>query len=223
MKMTRVSAAASWRFMVASFLAVGLVLAGSIPARADRDDRPGREESRYEKRHEGKHDRRDDRWDRKVTVVRELPRGYRTVVVNKVRYYEHDHRYYTKASDGYLLVSPPVGAFVATLPLGSVSLTIGGNFFFRDGDVYYRRANRGYAVVAAPLPTASRHSEAVTVWTKALNVRSGPGEHFPVVERAWRGETLVVSGHAPGWYCVRLPNGAAGWVMSNYTRPLAAG
>lgn len=61
------------------------------------------------------------------------------------------------------------------------------------------------------------------VWTSALNVRSGPGEHFPVIDRAWQGETLGVNGNAPGCYYVLLPNGASGWVMSVYTRAPASG
>lgn len=232
MKKTRMSVAASGRIAVVSLLAAGLLLAGNSPSWADRDDRQGRQENRYETRHDnrkdgrhdGKYERRDDHRQHKVTVVRELPRGYRNVVVGKTRYYEHDHRYYTRVHNGYALVRPPVGAVVATLPFGSVSLTIGGNFYFCADDVYYRPARRGYIVVAAPFSRPIPvQAGAVMVWTSTLNVRSGPGEHFPVINQAWQGETLLVNGHTPGWYDVLLPGGGSGWVMSGYTRPLAVG
>ena len=182
-----------------------------------------RKDTRHHPPHDRKFKKRIDHRQERVKVVRELPRGHRTVVIDKTPYYVHEHRYYTRGPGGFVLVRPPVGAVVATLPLGSVSLTIGGNFYYRDDNVYYRPAPRGYVVVAPPLPLAPVPGEAVMVWISVLNVRSGPGEHFPVIDRAWQGETLLVNGHAPGWYYVLLPNGASGWVMSGYTRALAAG
>ncbi|WP_305042316.1 DUF6515 family protein [Geoalkalibacter sp.] len=136
-----------------AMLALAVTLVGVGPAWADRGGDRGRHESRYEERHRGKSDHRFDQRHKekeKVRVVRELPRGHRKVVVNKTTYYVHDHRYYTRASGGYLLVRPPVGVVVANLPLGSVSISIGGLFHSRYDDVYYRSVPRGYQVVAAP-------------------------------------------------------------------------
>jgi hypothetical protein len=159
MKKTRMSVAASGKILVVPFLAAGLLLAGNSPSWADRDGRRDRQENRYEERYENRKDNRhdnrhDSRFEKrgdhrkhKVTVVRELPRGYRTVVVNKTRYYEHDHRYYCRVRDGYALVAPPVGAVFASLPFGSIRVNIGGNFFYQDEDVYYRPTSRGYVVV----------------------------------------------------------------------------
>lgn len=152
MTKTRMSVKASSRIAVVSLLAAGVLLAGNTPSWADRG---GRQENRYEQRQDyrndsrrdGRYEKRNDHQRHKVTVVRELPRGYRQVVVNKTPYYVHEHRYYSRVHNGYALVAPPVGAVFATLPFGSVSVTIGGNFFYRTGDVYYRPAPRGYVVV----------------------------------------------------------------------------
>lgn len=146
------------KLMMVSAITAGLLLAGNGTSWADRDGRNGWQNHRYEQRDDhrkgDRHDRgytyRDDHRDRKAVIVRELPRGYRTVVVNKARYYVHDHRYYTRGSGGYVLVSPPIGAFFATLPLGSARITIAGSPYFFAGDVYYRPVPRGYVVTAPP-------------------------------------------------------------------------
>jgi hypothetical protein len=155
MKKTRMSVAASGRFVVVPLLAVGFLFGGSGLAWADRDGRHGRQDHRYEQRydygkdgrHDGRFEKRGDHRKHRVTVVRELPRGYKTVVVNRTPYYVHDHRYYSRVHNGYALVGPPVGAVFATLPFGSISVNIGGNFFYRTEDVYYRPTPRGYVVV----------------------------------------------------------------------------
>jgi hypothetical protein len=222
MKKTRMPLTSLGRIAVVSFLSTGLLFAGSDFSWADRGSDRGRHENRYQERYDSRH-KKSDHSRQKVTVVRELPRGHRSVVVNKTRYYVHDHRFYTRGHGGYVLVRPPVGAVVATLPIGTVRVSIGSTFYFLSSDIYYRPTPRGYAVVAAPLPAVPVHTEAVMVWTATLNVRTGPGQHFPVIGQAWQGETLIISGYAPGWYHVLLPNGASGWVMSSYTRSLAAG
>jgi len=104
MKKTRMSIAASGRLAVVSLWAAGVLFAGNSPSWADRDGRRDRQENRYEmrqdnwkdgrhdNRHGGRFEKRGDYRKHKVTVIRELPRGYRTVVINKTCYYEHDHR-----------------------------------------------------------------------------------------------------------------------------------
>lgn len=215
------------RTLTVAMLALAMALSGVGPAWADRGGDRGRQEGRYEERHRGKSEHRFDQRHRekeKVKVVRELPRGHRKVVVNKTTYYVHDHRFYTRASGGYLSVRPPVGAVVATLPLGSVTLNIGGVFYSRYDDVYYRPVGRGYQVVNAPYyAPAAPGGSVVKVWASTLNVRSGPGRHFGVIGQAWQGQRLIVSAQAPGWYLVRLPNGLSGWVMSEYTHAFGAG
>lgn len=168
MTKTGMSVKASSRMALVSFLAAGLLLAVGTPAWSDRGDRhdnryeqkfdhrkDGRHDNRYEKkfdhrkdgRHDGRYEKRDHYRGHKVKVVRDLPRGYRKVVVNKTPYYVHEHRYYSRVHNGYALIAPPVGSVFATLPFGAVNVTIGGNFFYRSGDVYLRPAPRGYVVV----------------------------------------------------------------------------
>lgn len=53
---------------------------------------------------------RYDRYDSRrgqVTVIRELPRGYRTVTHRGTRYYQHNNVYYQQQGSGYVIVRSP--------------------------------------------------------------------------------------------------------------------
>lgn len=157
--------------------------------------------------------------------VRTLPRGHVTVRIGGRHYYEHGGRYYVQSSGGFLLVAPPIGVVVGALPIGAISVHIGGIAYFLAGGVYYRHAPQGYVVVTAPQPVATVVTGAreVVVQAALLNVRSGPGLEFNVVEQAEHGVRLPVFGDAPGWYYVRMPDGLYGWVMAQFTIPIQVG
>ena len=44
----------------------------------------------------------------------------------------------------------------------------------------------------------------------------GPGLSHPVLATAYMGKTLIVSGTAPGWYYVHLPDITYGWEMQQF-------
>ena len=69
-----------------------------------------------------------------------------------------------------------------------------------------------------PLPA---EGERMSVITHTLNVRSGPGMNFPVINYAYQGNLLTINGKAPGWLYVQLPNGQFGWVMAKYTTQIS--
>jgi uncharacterized protein YgiM (DUF1202 family) len=63
--------------------------------------------------------------------------------------------------------------------------------------------------------------ERMSVTTHTLNVRSGPGMNFPVINYAYRGNLLTINGKASGWLYVQLPDGQFGWVMAKYTAQIS--
>lgn len=139
-------------------------------------------------------------------------------------YYVHRGHFYRHTNSGYISIGLPFGAIVATLPIGHVSVSIGGIGYFLADGVYYRpyRAG-GYEVVTPPVVPvapvsvpAPAPTQSVMVNISALNVRSGPGGNFSVVGEVFSGDSLIVHGTAPGWYYVQLPNGQYGWVMNRY-------
>jgi len=85
-----------------------------------------------------------------------------------------------------------------------------------------------YPVVVQPTPvivqrptvivhTPTAASGRVSVTAPILNVRSGPGLSFAVIDRAYQGDFLTVKGGAPQWLYVQLPTGNLGWVMTEFT------
>lgn len=62
----------------------------------------------------------------------------------------------------------------------------------------------------------------VMVTAELLNIRSGPGLGKPCVGRLHRGVTLSILGTSAGWYYVQASSGMSGWVMAQYTTPVAA-
>ena len=62
------------------------------------------------------------------------------------------------------------------------------------------------------------------VATTNVNVRSGPGTSYSVVDQLFPGEAVAITGHSNGWCSVAKP-GPNGWVSCAYlsTSPIDAG
>jgi hypothetical protein len=162
-------------------------------------------------------------------TYRKLPVGYKTVRVKRDRYYYHVGAFYRRGPSGYVYVRAPIGAIVVGLPVGYRSLWVGGISYYYYNDVFYRRVPSGYMVVEAPSeikvvkeisaiiqPSVYTRGE-VFVTSYSLNIRSGPGLDFPVIDQVYRDDSLEIHGKTDGWLYVKLPNGQFGWVMKTYT------
>jgi len=159
-----------------------------------------------------------------VMVIRQLPRGYRTVRMGRAEYYVHGGRFYARRpGGGFVVVGAPIGVIVATLPVGFVTVFVGGVDYYLYEGVYYRKVPEGYMVVAPPAPQPQQPvpiqaaSGTAIVQTTLLNVRSGPATTYAVIGLARMGERLTISGSVPGWYYVQLSDGRMGWVMTQFT------
>ncbi|MDY0311218.1 MAG: SH3 domain-containing protein [Desulfobacterales bacterium] len=126
---------------------------------------------------------------------------------------------------------PPVGAILASLPLGFLTLAVGSSFYYHHGDVFFRPVATGYLVVdppravarqATPAPPPVRSDDQVVVTAPRLNVRSGPGRSYEVISVIDQGTALEVAGSAPDWLYVDLGDGRFGWVQQTYTASLFA-
>lgn len=172
---------------------------------------------------DGRDYRKTDRGDRRDY------RHHERVRVGHDDYYVRSGRFFRPGPSGLISVRAPIGAIVATLPLGFAAVAIGMNTYFHAEGTYYSRVPRGYMVVEAPVVVAPRparsegRSGAVIVETSLLNVRSGPGAHFAISGQVRRGDALWVRGRSDGWYYVETPGGNYGWVMMQFTSPGAAG
>jgi hypothetical protein len=158
-----------------------------------------------------------------------MPPGHHTVHVGAARYYLHGGAFYQKKPGGFFPVQAPVGAVVFSLPIGAMALLVGGITCYLYNDVYYRRASQGYVVVEQPpgvvavketspvVPSHQTAGETVTITAARLNVRSGPGLNFPVVQYIRKLEAVWINGYAPEWLYVELPDCSFGWLMLEFT------
>ncbi|WP_051309831.1 SH3 domain-containing protein [Desulfogranum japonicum] len=155
--------------------------------------------------------------------MQQLPQGHSVIKYHGQEYMYHQGHYYQRGPKGFRSITPPHGVMIRHLPPGVETLLIAGMTYFLFAGVYYQKAPQGYIVVekpAAPPQPAMMAGQFIIVDAHTLNVRSGPGINHPVTSQVTRGMQLEIKGTAPGWYYVRLPNGAMGWVMERYTQPL---
>jgi hypothetical protein len=163
------------------------------------------------------------------SFVGRLPPKHRNLMVNRTKYFFDSGIFYRNAPGGYVIVRAPMGAILASVPVGSVTFALGGIPYWYYGGVYYRRVPSGYIVVDAP-PNAVIAQESydrvdiepavgerVSITAQSLNVRSGPGRNHTVIAHLQYGTILVVRGYAPGWLYVELPHGRFGWIMRKFT------
>jgi hypothetical protein len=127
---------------------------------------------------------------------------------------------------------PRVGALLAALPLGFLTLAVGSMMYYHYAGVYYQQVPTGYMVVEAPREVtvvretpqansaAAVSGDRVMVTAPRLNLRSGPGTGFEVISVIVKDAVLEVRGSAPEWLYVRLSDGRFGWVQQVYTTPL---
>lgn len=160
-------------------------------------------------------------------AVRSLPANHRTVHVGKTRYEYHGGIFYVHKPTGYHPVRAPIGARVVSLPLAAHTILLGGITYWIFNEAYYRKAPEGYVVVQRPVETVApsetldqrTNCDEVVVLADRLNVRSGPGQDFPVSGLVKRRTVLTVRGNAPGWLYVEMRDGSFGWVMRKFTTP----
>jgi len=159
-------------------------------------------------------------------------RNHRPYVRHARRHYYPRGHYYGNRSSVSLFFGAPIGTFFPTLPYGYTSVVVQGSPYYLAGGVYYQQAVGGYRVVEAPREVVAVNRtvvqqtlpaglpEEVQVSAAALNIRSGPGLHYSVIDEVQRGDILQVLNSAPGWFNVRMESGRSGWVMDSFTVPI---
>ncbi len=162
-------------------------------------------------------------------VFRHVPPGGQKIRHRGNKYFFHRGRYYRHGPDGYFWVRPPIGIISYSLPAAAVTVLIAGLTYYVYDNVYYRRVPAGYQVVQVPTQTTTVVPIApatpvnpaisgtqVVVTARILNVRSGPGINYAVLNRTYMGNVLIVQDSSPNWYYVRLPDNTYGWVMKSF-------
>lgn len=71
----------------------------------------------------------------------------RLVVHRNINYYHSDGVWYTRNRKGYVVVNPPAGIVVQSLPRGYRVRKIRGVKYYHYNGIYYKRTGRRYTVV----------------------------------------------------------------------------
>jgi hypothetical protein len=95
---------------------------------------------------------REQRRARRPAVVVKTPAEHARVVVGSSEYHYAHGVFYRSGPKGFIAIRGPVGARVSVLPVGYVSLQIGGAPFFFYYGTYYQLdpVTKEYVVVAPP-------------------------------------------------------------------------
>jgi len=92
-----------------------------------------------------------------------LPPKVVRVVASGVSYYYYEGHFYQKVKNRYLIVAPPRGAVIRTLPAGYKKIIIEKRPYYYYNDVYYVEQSQGYEVVENPVYQAAAIPEEVKV------------------------------------------------------------
>lgn len=132
-----------------------------------------------------------------------------------------------------LIISASIGSIFRSPPVPYRTVVVSHKPYFVSRGIYYRKVPAGFVVVEPPtqvvvaskpsveIKSSSAIPEQVVITAAGLNVRTGPGLNYSVINQVQRGDTLPVKDKAPGWLYVELPSGQYGWVMDSFAEPFA--
>jgi len=100
---------------------------------------------------DSRNDRFYGRWPARGASVRVVPQGGYWRNYRGVRYMYHNGFYYRPYGSSYVVVAPPIGFRITTLPVGFVAFTLANAAYYYYAGAYYQRYNNEYVVVQPPL------------------------------------------------------------------------
>jgi hypothetical protein len=105
----------------------------------------------YHKHHDTRHGH-DHLYPDRGAIVRDLPRGTIGINYDDVSYRYHDGIWLESRGPAFMVVAPPIGIVVPTLPTFSTVLAQGGETYLYANETYYRPRPDlgGYEVVNEP-------------------------------------------------------------------------
>jgi len=70
---------------------------------------------------------------------------------------------------------------------------------------------------STPVPTPTPALPVITITGTRVNIRSGPGTNYPVIQTLDRNDTMPATGFNPGktWVQIELPDSTLGWVSTS--------
>ena len=117
-----------------------------------------------------------------------LPKGYISITVGGSRYHYHEGIYYRRASHGYIVTPPPIGACIQELPYGYTVIYVDDAPYYTFNGVYYEHTPRGHVVIEPPERIYARIGhQADSQETITVNIPNKKGGYTAVLIRRSNG------------------------------------
>ena len=192
------------------------------PQKRRPEKRDYRGEQEWRRPHDKYHDDRYYKYRSKYrygTVHHSLPPNIFRFSIGPTLFFYSSGIYYRQGAGGYVVVEAPVGARVSVLPENCSYFYYNGRRCYACDDVFYEEIGRDYVVIERPprFDAIVGTGDEVRVAVDTLNVRSGPGKNYRVVEQLYRGDVVEIRAIEDGWYYVRFANKTYGWIQRRYT------
>jgi hypothetical protein len=124
-----------------------------------------------------------------------LPQECYTVWSGGIRYYYCDGYYYRHDRVDYVVVNPPVGAVLTSVPVTYQPVLINGTTYYTNNGAYYIYTSSGYQVVPPPVVNQQQVLQAPTVAQQAQPVAA----------------TQVTATADDNYFTVNIPNDKGGY------------
>jgi hypothetical protein len=184
---------------------------------AQATDEPSLDNEPYNKHHD-RHFGHDHVYPDRGAIFRDLPKGATIVNYAGLPYRYASGVWFEPRGPVFIVVLPPIGVVVPSLPPFATSLELGGESYFYANDTYYlaRPELGGYEVVNDPAdmaPTSSKSGPGNNVMGDSAVPRAAPiPEAMPVAPGSSGGATPATNAAAPavaGVAAVGIPAGSA--------------
>lgn len=111
-----------------------------------------------------------------------LPKSHLEIRVSGLAYYYYGGHFFQHTPSGYVIVRPPEGVVIETLPVGYKPIPYDGTTYYYFDRTYYVKEPAGYVVITPPAPVVTENKSAVEapVKTIVVNVPNPNGSYMPV-------------------------------------------
>lgn len=154
-----------------------MVAAGPIRAYGQTHERPP-PEGQFEPYHEHRdtHLGHDHFYPDRGSIVREVPKEAATVSYAGLSYRFFEGIWYEPRGPAFMVVAPPIGLVVQSLPTFATLLARGGQVYIYCNDTFYRPRPdvRGYEVVNDPAEASFQAARESLAGTSAIHAAAGP-------------------------------------------------
>ena len=121
-----------------------------------------------------------------------FPHGYIIITLGDVPYYYWGGYYYLYDDPAFVMVTPPVGAVIGTVPDNYEQIIINGQTYYTYNGTYYKKVENGYQIVTPPVIVSTNKAPATKDQGKNINQNTTPESFTVNIPNSKGGYTPVI-------------------------------